>query len=204
MGAHGAGKIVPLERARLEEAGGVLARAFADDPAWRWILPGDRRRRRTLPWLFRAAVAVTLAGGRVDTTAGEVRGLALWIPAGDGLVSVDHAAARTMLALPLRLRSAFRRFRAYTEWNFALQRRAQLGPALFLSGLGVDPAHQRRGIGGALLEAGLEREPHTPAVLLTNNEWNIRFYERHGFGVVDELTIPGGGPRTWAMVRPPQ
>jgi len=182
----------------------VLARAFGDDPAWRWILPRDRRRRRTLPWLFRTALEVTLAGGRVDTTAGEVRGLALWIPPGDGLVAVDRAAARTMVTVPLRLRSAFPRFRAYTEWNFALQRRAQLGPSLFLSGLGVDPEHQRRGLGSALLEAGLARQPDTPAVLLTNNAENIRFYERHGFEVVDELTIPRGGPRTWAMVRRPR
>ncbi len=146
---------------------------------------------------------MTLAGGRVDTTAGAVRGVALWIPPGEGLLAVERAAAGTLLAVPLRLRSAFPRFRAYSEWNFALQRRAHPGPSLFLSGLGVDPAEQRRGIGSALLEAGLAREPGAAAVLLTNSERNIRFYERHGFAVVDELTIPRGGPRTWAMVRGP-
>ncbi|HEY6029527.1 MAG TPA: hypothetical protein VIU44_03135, partial [Gaiellaceae bacterium] len=67
--------IVPLERSRLEEASRVLARAFHDDPAWTWILPSPRRRARTLPALFRTAIAVTMAGGRVDTTAGAVQGL---------------------------------------------------------------------------------------------------------------------------------
>ena len=182
----------------------MLARAFRDDPAWEWILPDARRRERVLPWLFRQALAVTLGGGRVDTTAGGVRGLALWIPSGDGLVAVDRAAARTLLTVPVRLRGAFRRFRAYTEWNFDVQRRAHPSPSLFLSGLGVDPSHQRSGLGSALLEAGLAREPGSDAVLLTNNEANIPFYERHGFAVALEAPMPGGGPPTWAMVRPPR
>ena len=164
-------------------------------------MPDERRRARTLPWLFRQALAATLAGGRVDTTAGAVAGLALWIPPGDGLVSVTRAAPRTVVTVPLRLRGAYRRFRAYTEWNFAVQRRAHPGGALFLSGLGVDPERQGRGIGSALLEAGLAREPRSDAVLLTNNAVNIPFYERHGFEVVREEPMPAGGPRTWAMVR---
>jgi ribosomal protein S18 acetylase RimI-like enzyme len=181
----------------------VLARAFQDDPAWSWILPHPGRRARTLPWLFRTAIAVTFAGGHVDTTTGHLRGLALWIPPGDGVVAVNRAAARTMALLPLRLRGAFRRFRAYSEWNVDVQRRAAVGPALFLSGLGVDPAHQRTGVGAALLEAGLARHDGTAAVLLTNNEQNIRFYERHGFDVVLEDPMPIGVP-VWAMVRPPR
>jgi len=107
------------------------------------------------------------------------------------------------VTVPLRLRGAYRRFRAYTEWNFAVQRRAHPGGALFLSGLGVEPELQGRGVGGALLEAGLAREPRADAVLLTNNPRNIGFYERHGFAVVREEPMPGGGPPTWAMVRQP-
>jgi hypothetical protein len=55
---------------------------------------------------------------------------------------------------------------------------------------------------GALLEAGVAREPDVPAVLLTNSEQNLRFYERHGFEVVLDEPMPHGLP-TWAMVRQP-
>lgn len=194
---------MPLERRRLGEASRVLARAFQDDPAWRWILPSDRRRERTLPGLFRTAIDVTLSGGRVETTAGAVEGLALWIPPGEAALAVNRAATRALLTVPLRLRSAFRRFRLYTEWNYELQRRAWPEPSLFLSGLGVDPARQRRGVGAALVESGLAREPRATAVLLTNNERNLRFYERFGFEAVLEESLPEGGPRTWAMRRRP-
>jgi hypothetical protein len=40
-------------------------------------------------------------------------------------------------------------------------------------------------------------------VLLTHNEANLSFYERHGFRVVREGETPKGGPHAWAMVREP-
>jgi ribosomal protein S18 acetylase RimI-like enzyme len=115
---------------------------------------------------------------------------------------VSRAAQRSLLTLPFRLRGAYGRFHAYTRWNYDVQRRAHPGPALFLSGLGVDPAHWGEGIGGALLEAGAAREPQAPVVLLTNNERNLAFYRAHGFEVVLDEPMPHGLP-TWAMVRQP-
>lgn len=193
---------MPLERSRLDEAAGVLARAFHDDPAWCWILPEERRRAALLPWLLRTAIGASLAGGSVETTP-DVAGVALWIPPGDGFREANRFARRALLAAPLRLRSTYGRFRAYTQWNWEVQQRAQPGPSLFLSGLAVDPARQREGIGGALLEAGAARHPELPVLLLTNSAENVRFYERHGFEVVLDEPMPEGVP-TWAMVRQPR
>jgi ribosomal protein S18 acetylase RimI-like enzyme len=194
---------VPLGREGVDAASRVLARAFHDDPAWCWILPRERQRARALPWLFRIAIASTLAGGDVDTTAGAVRGAALWIPPGEGLERVNRASRRALATVPLRLRTAYGRFRDYTRWNYDVQLRAHPGPALYLSGLAVDPEHQGRGIGGALLDAAVAREPDLPIVLLTNSERNVGFYERHGFEVVLDEPMPHGLP-TWAMVREPR
>jgi hypothetical protein len=40
-------------------------------------------------------------------------------------------------------------------------------------------------------------------VLLTNNEANLPFYERHGFEIARNDETPKGGPQAWAMVRSP-
>jgi GNAT superfamily N-acetyltransferase len=49
----------------------------------------------------------------------------------------------------------------------------------------VEPAHQGRGVGGALLRA-LAHQANTPLLVGTwaAAEWAIRFYERHGFRLV--------------------
>jgi ribosomal protein S18 acetylase RimI-like enzyme len=79
------------------------------------------------------------------------------------------------------------------------------GPHWYLAGIGVDPSQQRRGIGSALLGPGLEgaARDRLPVVLLTNNDKNLPFYERHGFVTVRKGRTPETGPQAWAMVRSP-
>ena len=40
--------------------------------------------------------------------------------------------------------------------------------------------------------------------VLAGNDGARRFYERHGFRVTGELSIPRGGPTLWLMWRDPQ
>jgi GNAT superfamily N-acetyltransferase len=72
----------------------------------------------------------------------------------------------------------------------------------YLGTLGVDPPHQRRGVGQRLLAAFLERADHdgTPAWLETDRETNIRFYERGGFAVVGTVSV--FDTPVWLMRRP--
>lgn len=194
--------VVRLEDSRLGEASEVLARAFQDDPAWVWLIPEAERRRRLLPWLFRVGFDVTTA--EVWTTSGVVRGAARWLPPGRPPMRVGPTL-RALVTTPFRLGSAIAPFLAYGRAVELLRNEAMPDPHWYLAGIGVDPSAQRRGIGAALLEPGLEASARAglPAVLLTNNEANLAFYERHGFQVVRDDRTPKGGPRAWAMVKAP-
>jgi ribosomal protein S18 acetylase RimI-like enzyme len=195
-------EIVHLREEQVPEAAAVLARAFQDDPAWRWVIPDDARRRSLLPWLFRIGFGVTDAD--VWTTAGPIRGCARWLPPGRAPMRVAPTL-RALVATPLRLRDATGRFLSYGRSVEALRARVAPGPHWYLAGIGVEPEEQGHGIGAALLEPGLagaEREGR-PAVLLTNNERNLSFYRRHGFEVVAEGPTPEGGPHAWALIRNP-
>jgi len=195
-------EIVRLERDRLGEASAVLARAFHDDPAWVWLFPDDARRRRLLPWLFRVGFDVTAAD--VWATAGRVLGASRWLPPGRPAMRVGPTL-RALVATPLRLGHATAPFLAYGRAVETLRAESAPGPHWYLAGIGVDPPERRRGVGSALLEPGLgaaERDG-LPAVLLTNSEANLSFYERHGFVVVREGDTPQGGPHAWAMVKAP-
>jgi ribosomal protein S18 acetylase RimI-like enzyme len=152
------------------------------------------------PTLFRAGFDVTAAD--VYATAGAIRGAARWLPPGRPAVRVA-ATLRALVATPLRLGRATGSFLAYGRAVELMRNEVAAGPHWYLAGIGVEPAAQRQGIGGALLEPGLtgsERQ-RLPAVLLTNNEANLSFYGGHGFEVVREGETPVGGPRAWAMVR---
>jgi ribosomal protein S18 acetylase RimI-like enzyme len=195
-------EIVRLERERLQEASEVLARAFHDDPAWVWLFPDPARRARILPWLFRVGFDVTAAD--VHATAGRVLGAARWLPPGTSPMRVGPTL-RALVTTPVRLGGTTSRFFAYGRAVETM--RAEVAPRehWYLAGIGVDPAAQRRGIGGALLRPGIEAAERAgvAAVLLTNNAANLRFYESHGFETVREGETPPGGPHAWAMVRQP-
>jgi ribosomal protein S18 acetylase RimI-like enzyme len=195
-------EIVRLENSRLDEASRVLARAFHDDPAWVWLIPDPVRRRRLLPWLFRIGFDVTAAD--VYATAGELLGAARWLPPGRPSMRVGPTL-RALVTTPLRLGAATTHFLAYGRAVELMRADVAAGDHWYLAGIGVAPRHRNQGIGGALLRPGIEAAASegVPAVLLTNNEANLRFYEGHGFRVVREGETPKGGPHAWAMVRSP-
>ena len=195
-------EIIRLERSRLHEASDVLARAFYDDPAWVWLIPDPGRRARLLPWLFRIGFDVTAAD--VYATQGPVLGAARWLPPGRPSMRVVPTV-RALVTTPFRLGAATTSFLAYGRAVETLRTEAEPGPHWYLAGIGVDPSAQRRGVGSALLAPGVDAAQHAgvPAVLLTNNEVNLAFYEANGFRVVREGDTPKGGPHAWAMVRTP-
>lgn len=195
-------EIVRLEEGRLGEASDVLARAFHDDPAWVWLIPDERRRRRLLPWLFRVGFDVTAAD--VWTTQGIVRGAARWLPPGRPPMRVGPAL-RAFVTTPFRLGTSITPFLAYGRAVETMRAEAVPEPHWYLAGIGVDPSAQGRGIGSALLQPGIEaaRSAGLPVVLLTNNEANLSFYERNGFRTIREGRTPKNGPKAWAMVMHP-
>lgn len=195
-------EIVRLDESRLAEASDVLARAFQTDPAWTWLIPDDERRARLLPWLFRMGFEMTAA--QVYATAGPVLGAARWLPPGRPQSRVGPTL-KALVATPLRLGNATGPFLAYGRAVEALRAEVAPGAHWYLAGIGVDPAAQRSGIGGALLQPGIDGAARSrlPVVLLTNSESNLSFYEAHGFRVVREGETPKGGPHCWAMVMSP-
>ena len=195
-------EIVRLEPGQVAEASAVLARAFQDDPAWKWVLPNDRRRATLLPWLFRINFDVTEA--QVWTTEGEIAGCARWLPPGRPQIHVGPML-RALVATPMRVREATSRFLAYGRAVEAMRAAAVPEPHWYLAGIGVEPSRRHTGIGTALMQPGLDASSResVPCALLTNNEENLPFYEHHGFEVVRQGRTPDDGPQAWMMRRRP-
>lgn len=75
----------------------------------------------------------------------------------------------------------------------------------YLSHLAVEPGSQGRGLGTALVRAGLELADaeSVGAYLETANDANLAFYGRRGFSQVGMTNVPAGPP-VWALWRNPR
>ena len=179
----------------LAATAGVLAAAFQDDPVFSWCVPDATRRAAVLPTFFRLvanAIAVHddihVAAVTSRPVSGAIDGAAMWLPPGATPVDDLEAPFAELFG-----DDAGRTF----EIVGLLEEHHPQTLHDYLWFLGVDPAAQGQGIGGALL-----RHPRRtgPAYLEATSKDNRRLYERHGFEVVDELTV-GGSPTIWAMWR---
>jgi ribosomal protein S18 acetylase RimI-like enzyme len=173
----------------------ATARAFQDDPAWAWVFPDAERRARILPVVFEHALRLESMRGNLHSI--DDVALAIWIPPKAPRATLAQTLRSGIAFVPLRLRPGERlRLRRYLSACAALQKR-DLGGVWYLSGLAVDPARQREGLGTSLLRWGLERGR---VGLLTSNRANLRYYERFGFRVVGEAWDRDGPPQMWAML----
>jgi ribosomal protein S18 acetylase RimI-like enzyme len=69
----------------------------------------------------------------------------------------------------------------------------------YLAQLGA--ATPGQGVGSALLEHRLAGIAGS-AYLESSNQRNVPLYQRFGFDVVQEISLPQGGPTVWTMLRP--
>jgi ribosomal protein S18 acetylase RimI-like enzyme len=181
----------------------VLVRAFDDDPSIRWIVRDDAGRREAMRRFFLMMLLdVTMPHGEVLTEDG-LRGVALWTPPGRWKARwYDHLAhLPTWLAV-----IGWRRFAEVVAATNAIAAHHPKAPHYYLFSIGVDPEHQGRGIGGALMRPVLAKcdVDGVLAYLEASKPDNIPVYERLGFEVQGEIRLGKNGPPIFPMLRRPR
>ncbi|MFW0793009.1 GNAT family N-acetyltransferase [Gordonia sp. CPCC 205515] len=170
----------------------LLAQAFAADPVVRWLNDDPRRDTtlfRTLArWAHGPAASMDLA-----LRDGAPIGAAMWDPPGHKITPMMQI--RAMPGFIASMRGQIRRGLILEETFLKLRPKE---PHWYLGTVGA--AVPGLGVGTALLRAGLDRLDG-PAYLESSNPANVPLYERFGFEVVDEITLPQGGPPVWPMYR---
>ncbi len=197
--------IRPLGGADVEAAGALLGRAFADNPAYRAILrhmPDDVR-ARTVARVKRgfAAASVRWQEAHGVWDGGHMAGVSLVCAPGQyphGPLAFQRHAWGCMTA-------GWRGIVNFMRADAHIRRRHLRGPHYYLFVLGVDPAHQKRGLGRALLGALSERADarSLPCYLETDKPSSVELYRSAGYVVLTEEDVPGvPGLHFWTMRRP--
>lgn len=176
----------------------MLARAFADDPAMAYIFPDPADRALRLPRLFALLFEADAQAG-LRLVAGGGAAATLWRAPGLGKTS--------LLDLLLHVWPLWRALggaigRALTV-SSAIDAHLPSDDVWYLHIAGCDPAAQGRGLGRAVVQAGLDRiaGDGRPVYLETANERNLGFYATLGFVVTEAWHVPKGGPAFWSMLR---
>jgi GNAT superfamily N-acetyltransferase len=180
----------------------MLARAFANDPVYDWLVPGGVARSARLESMFELQLRRYSVGLRDTYTTPALDGCAIWKPPGDHTESlVEQLRVLPRFARILGWGGIARGVKLMQHME-ALHARHAPGPHVYLNVLGVDPSRQGRGVGQLLLEPMLARcdAAGRDAYLETANVTNVPFYERNGFELREVARHPQL-PTFWAMFR---
>jgi GNAT superfamily N-acetyltransferase len=189
-----------IRRASRAERAGVLATvtaAFAEDPAWAFLLNGEYE--RLAPEFAGALFDLRVDCGNV-WVSDDLATVSMW----DGPASGDQQ--------PPRVREIWARYVAVAgepahdrliAYKYALAAAAPADAYWYLGVLATHPARRGEGLATAALAPGLA-EADSGAIaccLETSTEANRRFYERRGFTEATDVVL-AGGPPTWWLRRP--
>jgi ribosomal protein S18 acetylase RimI-like enzyme len=194
-------EIRPLYRADYGAAARVITDALLDDPGWLAVGPDRRNHRRVVALRYhRTALKVMHRyGGPVYGAFGEAGGLA-------GVAATFGAGrypppAWTFLTYVLGFLLAGPAPVVRGLRTSAVQDRGHpQDEHVFLWFLAVAPAHQRKGIGRALLARVFE-DAEAPVYLDTSNPANVPYYASFGFEETGRAPLPRGATM-WFMRRP--
>ncbi len=181
----------------------LLARAFVDDPLVTAICgapPPERELR--MRWSFRVALRSHWLSHQPAWIGNDLDGAPCGVVLATRARTAMASHSDTLFALRglrhIGVRTAWRGVRAAQ----VIASHAPPEPFTYLRTLGVDPEHQRRGIGSRLVRQVIRGSPpDLPIYLETAKEENLAFYTRHGFEPAGEFRCLG--VRVWRLIRPP-
>ena len=170
-----------------------LSLGFSADPMARWMFPDAAAYLASTPFMeaFCGGAFSTATAYRTD----GYEGAALWHPPGHGPDEESLVGFMENAMRPELLQEALSVFGAMEEFH-------PEGECWYLPIIAVDPIHQGKGLGAALMKHSLAviDEQRLPAYLESSNPRNISLYKRYGFEVMGEIQI-GTSPVITPMLR---
>jgi GNAT superfamily N-acetyltransferase len=177
-----------------------LAKAFFDDPVLSFMTGGKDLPLEKGERFFGHMAKIQLAHHHVYVTAG-CEAAAIWTPPDKWkLPTTEVLKATPMLVKVFGVGVRPLQVLTLVEKNHPKE------PHYYLEFLGTDPAHQRKGLGAAVLEPVLAKcdEEGLGAYLESSKDTNVPYYRRFGFETRQVITHKNNGPQMWLMWRDPR
>jgi ribosomal protein S18 acetylase RimI-like enzyme len=175
----------------------TLTLAFGADPPCRWAWPDPQQYLEAFPRFARAFGGGAINHGTAYYYKG-FSGVALWL---SPCAAPDEESLAKVIEDTVADGRKGAMFSMFEQMDAVHPRDAHW----HLSLIGVDPAHQGKGIGSALLSRVLNMfdSQKLSAYLEATSPRNVALYERHGFEVVGRIRA-GDSPEIFPMLRKPR
>lgn len=177
----------------------TLALAFSTDPVMRWMLPTALEHVTCFPRLITAFAGHSLGAG-ATFVAEEFAAVSMWVP--PGVEPEDKDAMHNFVVENVRPE----KLEVMGELTDAMgDYHPDDESCWYLPAIGVDPQHQGRGLGSALLKhvTRMLDDAGAPGYLESSNPRNVSLYKRHGFEEMGEIRV-GDCPPVTPMLRAPR
>jgi len=171
----------------------TMVMGFSSDPLTRWFWPEASGYLQSGA-AFDAFGGNAITAGTAFVTAG-FEGAALWLPPGTDPDEVRMTEFIESTVSPKIVSDVLAVFEKMDEYHPDEE-------LWYLPLIAVDPAHQGKGIGSALMKEALRRcdDEGFPAYLESSNLRNVSLYERHGFEAIGQIQV-GNSPLVTPMYR---
>ena len=161
----------------------AIVEAFSADPAARWMYPDSQKYWQHFPSFVKAFAGAAFEHGSADLVD-RYLAAALWLPPG---IHPDEEAMGKLIRSTVPEGDQAKVFALFQQMDGY----HPAEPHWYLPMIGVDPAHQGKGHGEALMAHALARcdHDHVPAYLESSNPRNISLYVRHGFAPLGTIKV---------------
>lgn len=180
----------------------ATSRAFWPDPLFGFFARDHLKEHISIPAFLGAMITDAARHGEVHVVKrhGRVIGSASWIP--PALMPRSTARELRIYAGCARALVTGRNRRIGLSLLGAVEKHHPREPHWYLPVLGIDPKYQGEGLGSLLLSHRIAKcdEKGEPIYLETQKPDNVPYYERFGFRVQREVSVPGS-PTVWLMWR---
>jgi GNAT superfamily N-acetyltransferase len=175
----------------------ALTLAFSSDPPCRWAWPDPQQYLEAFPHFARAFGGWAIDHGTAYYYEG-FSGVALWLPPG---AAPDEESLVKVIENKVAAERKGAMFSMFEQMDALHPQEAHW----YLPLIGVDPAHQGKGIGSALLSQILNvcDGQNVLAYLEATSPRNIPLYERHGFEAIGSVQV-ADSPQIIPMLRKPR
>ena len=199
-----------VQKKDIPKAGVTLADAFQHDPIWELVFM-DEARLEQRGVLFESPIRFCHKYGEVYAPSEHLEGVALWVPGDFADFTIwrmirSGAIISGMKAMKACTRLARKQGRIFGPLQADRKEHMKGRTYVYFMVLGVASEFQGQGFGGKLLRALIEESKQAGVSIYveTETERNVGMYERFGFRVLKQITLPIINLPQWEMIREPK